>query len=289
MKILLATDGSESAEQAIRWFSRLPIAHGPSVEVLTVSSYQVYAVVPPKVHDELVRLESEHALESFQRAAKILQEVGIEAVQVTCLGQPADEITRYAKESQTDLIVVGAHGMSLVEHMLIGSTSETVARHAPCSVLVVRTKLPQNSKSGELSNITIASDCSDADRQIAAQVNALGVSKNTKFSLVSVMEQPYLLEPVYEYSAHLKGETTLALDRLAKELAASSDHIEKHVFEKLHVASCILNFIRTHPTDIVVVGDRGRSAIGRFFLGSVSRVLLQYSPCSVLLIRKRSE
>jgi len=69
MKVLLATDGSESAEQAIRWFSRLPIAHGPSYEVMTVSSYQVYGMVPARVHVQFVLLESIRALDSFQRGS----------------------------------------------------------------------------------------------------------------------------------------------------------------------------------------------------------------------------
>ena len=287
MKMLLTTDGSESAEQAIRWFSRLPIAHSASYEVLTVSSYQVYGVYPADIHEELVRLESAHALESFQRAQRILQDVGIGATQVTCLGHPADEITRYAKENQVDLVVVGAHGMSFLENMFIGSTSETVARHAPCSVLVVRASHSKNANEGQLGSITVASDCSDADRQIVAQIKALGVSKTTRFNLISVIEHPYLLEPAFEYDSQLTRTTALSLDRLAKELSECSEDIEKHVFEKIHVASCILNHIQTHQTDIIVLGDKGRTAIGRFFLGSVSRVLLHHAPCSVLLVRKR--
>jgi nucleotide-binding universal stress UspA family protein len=288
MKVLLTTDGSESAEQAIRWFSRMPFVHSPSYEVMTVSSYQAYGMVPSDVHDELVRLESAHALEAYQRADRILREVGIEAIKVTCLGQAADQITSYAKESKADMIVVGAHGMSFLEHMLLGSTSETVARHAPCSVLIVRGTHLKNSSSVP-PNIAVASDGSETDKQIAAQINALGVSKETKFHLISVIEHPYLLEPAVEYDAQLTRETALALDRLAEELTNSSGHIEKHVFEKIHVASCILNHVQKHPTDLLVLGDKGRSAIGRFFLGSVSRVLLHHAPCSIMLVRKRSE
>ncbi len=288
MKVLLTTDGSESAEDAIRWFSRLPIEHSVSYEVMTVSTYQVYGMVPAQVHDEFVRLESIHAFESFQRAATILQEVGIDALQVTCLGQPADEIIRYAQDAKMELIVVGAHGVSLLEQMLIGSTSESVARHAPCSVLVVRTKPSKEPGHAPQLRITVASDCSDTDRQIATQVNALNLSEKARIDLISVMEHPYLLQPALEFDAQLRRDTGISLDRLASELRSCSDHIEKHVFEKLHVASCILNFIQNHPTNIVVVGDKGRSAIGRFFLGSVSRVLIHHAPCSVLLVRKRS-
>ena len=286
MKTLLTTDGSQSAEQAIRWFSRLPIAHSESYEILTVSDYQNYGMVPIEVHEELLRLESAHAIESFQRAEKILKEAGMGATQISCIGQPAYEITRHAKENQCDLIVVGAHGRSFLEHMLIGSISESVARHAPCSVLVVR-KSKAKVAEGDPTHITVASDCSDSDRQIASQINAIHFPKNTKFNLISVIEHPFLIEPTIEYDAQLTRATTSSLDRLAMELSESSEYIQKVVLEKLHVSSCILNFVQTHPTDILVLGDKGRTAIGRFFLGSVSRVLLQHAPCSVLLVRKQ--
>lgn len=241
MKVLLTTDGSESAEQSIRWFSRLPILHSRSYEIVTAASYQVFGMAPAEVHEEFFRLDRAYSLESFQRAAAILKEVGLEAVHANRIGQPADEITQYAKSSNED---------------------------APL-------------------RITIASDCSDADSQIATQIKALGLPKHTKVQLVSVIEHPYLLEPVFEYDEIVTRETALAMDRLAKKLESSSVNIEKHVFEKVHVGSCILDFVQKHPTDIIVMGDKGRSAIGRFFLGSVSRFILHHAPCSVLLVRKR--
>ena len=101
--------------------------------------------------------------------------------------------------------------------MLIGSTSETVARHAPCSVLVVRTSDEVKSNEGGPPLITIASDCSDADNQIAIQLNAMGFPKSAKIQLVSIVEHPYLLEPVYEFDAQVTRETTVAMEKLAKQ------------------------------------------------------------------------
>ena len=108
MKVLLTTDCSKSAEQTIRWFSRFPLKHSTSYEILTVSNYHVYGVTPAAVFDETIRQESNHADESFQRASAILKEVGIEGVHVARLGNAADEITYYAQETNVDLIVVGA-------------------------------------------------------------------------------------------------------------------------------------------------------------------------------------
>ena len=129
-------------------------------------------------------------------------------------------------------IVVGAHGRSQMTRALLGSTSEIVARHAPCSILVVRNKHESNSKEDPTPHLTIASDSSDVDAEITAQVSVLGLPKGTNLELVSVIEHPYLLEPAFEFDAQIMQETKLAMDRLAKQLESTSVNIEKHVFKK---------------------------------------------------------
>ena len=56
-------------------------------------------------------------------------------------GDPATEIVRYARDSGVDRIVMGTHGRTGTERLLMGSVAENVLRDAPCSVLVV--KLPR--------------------------------------------------------------------------------------------------------------------------------------------------
>jgi nucleotide-binding universal stress UspA family protein len=53
-------------------------------------------------------------------------------------GTPADEIVRDAERHASDLVVVGARGLGAFKRLVLGSVSESVLRHAPCPVLVVR-------------------------------------------------------------------------------------------------------------------------------------------------------
>ena len=57
-----------------------------------------------------------------------------------CTGVPGHEIIDAAKKEDTDLVIIGAHGLTDSKHFCIGSTAERVARAAPCPVLVVREK-----------------------------------------------------------------------------------------------------------------------------------------------------
>jgi nucleotide-binding universal stress UspA family protein len=66
---------------------------------------------------------------------------GIPVHHVFLEGDPASEIVRYATDAGMDLIVMGTHGRTGVERLLMGSVAERVMRDAPCSVLVV--KLPK--------------------------------------------------------------------------------------------------------------------------------------------------
>jgi nucleotide-binding universal stress UspA family protein len=65
-------------------------------------------------------------------------------------GNPADEIVRLAKSVSADLIVVGTHDTAGFGRLLVGSVSETVARKAGCSVLVVRPKRSRHPDDEEL-------------------------------------------------------------------------------------------------------------------------------------------
>jgi nucleotide-binding universal stress UspA family protein len=62
-------------------------------------------------------------------------------------GDPAGEIVRYAADAAVDMIVLGTHGRTGVERLLMGSVAEKVMRDAPCSVLVV--KLPRGTRPPE--------------------------------------------------------------------------------------------------------------------------------------------
>jgi nucleotide-binding universal stress UspA family protein len=72
---------------------------------------------------------------------------GIPVSHVLLEGEPAGEIVRYSRDAGIDLIVMGTHGRTGVERLLLGSVAEQVLRDAPCSVLVV--KLPRGVPSPE--------------------------------------------------------------------------------------------------------------------------------------------
>ena len=78
------------------------------------------------------------ARQSLAECARRVQAAGLSCETVTQLGSPFQAIIDYASDQQADLIVMGTHGHTGLQHMLLGSVAERVVRLSPCPVLVTR-------------------------------------------------------------------------------------------------------------------------------------------------------
>jgi nucleotide-binding universal stress UspA family protein len=134
-KILYPTDFSSHSNQAYFHAVALAEKHGASLTI-------VYVYAPsfgtPEVHDE-----GSNGREYWRSQLEQIRPVDtrIPVHHVFLEGDPATEIVRYAVDAGVDLIVMGTHGRTGLERLLMGSVAEKVMRDAPCSVLVV--KLPK--------------------------------------------------------------------------------------------------------------------------------------------------
>jgi nucleotide-binding universal stress UspA family protein len=133
-KILYPTDFSSYSNQAYFHAVALAENHGASLTVLFVYSTNGST---PEVHDEV----SNEAY--WKRQLEQIRPINgnIPVHHVLLEGDAPTEIVRYAQDAAMDLIVMGTHGRTGLERLLMGSVAEKVMRDAPCSVLVV--KLPK--------------------------------------------------------------------------------------------------------------------------------------------------
>ncbi|MGQ9461039.1 MAG: universal stress protein [Candidatus Bathyarchaeaceae archaeon] len=127
-KILVAIDGSETAEKALRYSVQLAKKHKAKITLLNVGESKLFSFKP-----EVVREAGEHVLSDA--AAKVK---GLKLNTRLEFGSPAETIIEVAEKENYDLIVVGSRGISRVKRFLLGSISDDVIHHAKCSVLIVR-------------------------------------------------------------------------------------------------------------------------------------------------------
>jgi len=142
--IVVGTDGSDTATQAVRQAIDLAQAVGATVEL--VSAYE--PVSAQRLKEE--RLETPEDLQwaispredvdaTLEAAAAVAREAGVTVSSYPRQGDPADAILDVAEEQDADLIVVGNKGMTGAKRFLLGSVPNKISHHAPCSVLIIRT------------------------------------------------------------------------------------------------------------------------------------------------------
>ena len=143
-RIVVGTDGSETAAQAVR--EAIDLARLSSAQLGIVSAY---APVPKRrVHGEQAGAPADVQHEIGPRedvnlvldaAAAEARKEGIEVQTHPVEGDPAEAILTVAEQTKADLIVVGNKGMTGARRYLLGSVPNNVSHHAPCSVIIVRT------------------------------------------------------------------------------------------------------------------------------------------------------
>jgi nucleotide-binding universal stress UspA family protein len=140
-RILIATDGSPAALQAVELGLELAEEHhaqvtfvhvAPTADVLPVAGFAMAG--PVSVPHEL----GEHDRESLDAALELAEERGIPAMTRLLVGGAARQIVSYADEVDADLIVIGSRGLGAFEGALLGSVSRAVLRDAKHPVLIVR-------------------------------------------------------------------------------------------------------------------------------------------------------
>ena len=155
MKILVATDGSDCSMAALQ--SLAPRPWPEACEFRVISIPEPFMPLEKFPHLEMKEIESlnQEAIRDAKRYAEsgaaILRNVGLEAESKTPLPHESDarEIVKEAERWHARMVVLGSHGRSGLDRWTMGSVSEHVALHAPCSVEVIRGFRIQAKKSSE--------------------------------------------------------------------------------------------------------------------------------------------
>ncbi len=141
-RILVPIDFSEHSQYALQYASEIAQQLGAELLLLHVVEPIAYPADWGFSQVGLVDLEKELIDTATQELEKLTEELkskGIKAAfEVHSGSRASDEIVRIAKERNIDIISIGTHGRSGLEHFLFGSTTERVLRRAPCPVLAVR-------------------------------------------------------------------------------------------------------------------------------------------------------
>lgn len=266
-RVLVGTDGSARAEEAVRQGARLACALGAELEV-------AYVLDTRHPHDADLEQAAEKAL---GEAAGVAGAERVEAVTRILAGDPAEALVAEAEEHGADLICIAHDAGFLGTAIRIGRVAAHVLRHAHCSVLVARAApegFPQRilcGVDGSESSFVTARLAAAVAAATGAELRLLHVipvfrGDNVEWSLEPGEEVPPELEPALE-AARGRGVDA------AREMAMGRPE------------AAIVEAARRDGADLVVLGSRGLSGMTRLLLGSVSEHVAEHARCSVLVVR----
>lgn len=287
MHILLATDGSAESLEAAKQLARIPFGVQPKITLVTALVGPPHDLATSEARDRVREAETSFANKALTEARGVLQGAFSDVDQVVEEEHPSKLILQTAQERSADLIVLGARGHSAVYRVFLGSTADHVANHAKCSVVIVRSG--ENGTIADPSNpfrVLLAYDGSDSAKEASRQLCSLEWPSESQVHIAMVLEKPKLI-PEYEiYDPIQIAESEESLSRL-EEPHALSCQVKHSVRESLHVGNAICEIAEAEGSNLMFIGGTGKSAIARFFLGSVSRFVLHHAPCTLWIARAK--
>lgn len=266
-RVLVGTDGSPRAEEAVRQSGRLASATAAPLEI-------AFVIDTGRPHEGNVELEAEAAL---QRAAAIAAEAGVEADVRILAGDPAKTLMSEAEEEEADLIGVGPDAGLLGGAIRIGQTAARVLGEARCSVLVARPATPAfpsriacgvDGSETSVGTATLAAGIASAAEAELRLIHVIPVFRgdNSEWTLGDGEPSPPEMEPAVE-AALARGVQPV------REMAMGRPE------------NALLEAASRNGTELLVVGYRGVRGVRKVLLGSVSEHAAHHARCPVLVAR----
>lgn len=286
--ILLAYDGSQHASAAAGMLCNLLLPAGSTITVL--------GVLPPR--EAFSRTMMAAAVQHIQT---LLQRKHISVSTELLSGHPAEQVIEYAGQHHPDLIALGAVGLRQTMGILLGGVAQQVVEYARWPVLVVRDPFI------EVRRALLATDGSSYS--LCALEYLAGTSLRPRFPLPAGIDLRviHVLPPadsphLFLQALHVGPEIVLPVEEIADRLAEEEYQGQAFLSQTLETlkssgvdasgvllrgdaAGEILQYVQKEQVDLIVAGSRGLSQVKGWLMGSVSRKLVHYAGCSVLIVK----
>lgn len=269
-----------------RWYgSTVTLLHVANPIVVPAAEFATVGVgaIPTVLTDEDVRSVRKDVLGYADAAGVAYADVIVES------GSPAKRILECAKALPADLIVIGTHGLSGFEHLMLGSVTEKVLRQAACPVLTVP---PRSHTTSGLPFRRILCPVDFAEPSLAALEFAYSLAHegDADLDILHVFEwpdEPLTTRPIQipEYRRELEHE---ALARLKSLVPVGENDRCRPTTRMAHGKAYreILAEAAEKQADVIVMGVHGRNALDLMLFGSTTNQVVRRATCPVLTLRK---
>ncbi len=270
-KIIVPVDFSEQSEFALeaaaalakKLNSEIMALHMLELSPVMISSSEGY-------HPEQTFFLIKHAEKRFESFLKQDYLKGIKVTPIIKHYKVFKEVNEVAKETESDLIVMGSHGVDGLKEMFVGSNTERVVRNSEIPVLVIKGKI-ENFK---IEQIVLATDF--REESIAV------FNKASEFAdkLSATLWPVYINVPGDDFRS-----TKEIYSRISKFLNKAHKGKEVEIYNDYSVERGILNYSENANADLIAIPTHGRRGISHFFMGSIGEDIANHSKIPVLTLK----
>ncbi|MDY6775719.1 MAG: universal stress protein [Halobacteria archaeon] len=289
-RILIPTDGSDCADEAARHAVRIAERFGSELHVLNAVETHEYVSAGNESVERQRDIVEEEGREAVESVSETASERGVETVEVVTYGSVHDVVLDYVEDEAIDLIVMGTHGRTGFERLLLGSNAAKTVRRSEVPVFTVPSR-GKDESSYVYDSILVPTDGSPGSK--AAVENAAGIAR----MYGSTVHVVYVIDIRIGSSTGVIPDVVTALEeegeRATREVAGEIEEDEETEVVTDVVMGVpgreITDYSREHGIDLIARGTHGRKGIGRLLLGSTAETVIRTSEVPVLTARTRSE
>lgn len=288
LRIVLAVDGSEHAQAATSMLCDLPLPPESSIIALSV--------IPPRRPYQRPALET-----ALEQTRQTLQDAHLTVETELLQGHPAAKTVEFAERQKPDLIMLGAKGRRATLGILLGGVVQQVVELAQQPVLVVRAPYTG------LRRVLLVTDGSDDSQRAVEYLTRFSPSARISVQAMHVLPPHPMTEILaksgllntYTASPSLPADIGAIIDDQAREDERQGNELLSQTIQTLKAANVqaskalphgdaateIIAHAQEHNIDLIIAGSRGLGQVRGWLMGSVSRKLVHYAGCSVLIVK----
>ena len=296
-RILCPIDFSPTSDRALAYAAALAAAFDCTLDLLHVVPRADEHVAPPEVGLPVAVPAAPSPDAVTEAMRRRVSAAGAERLEPRLLveeGRVHEMIVGQAGGGQATVLVIGTHGRTGFNRLLLGSVTEKVIRTAACPVLTVPPPAPDPRATPPLfRNILCAVDRSAAARAALHVALALAEPAAARVTVLHVLEYMDPAEPCEHVDADVRESRRHIIEHAGQWLSAAvaaeragGGHVEQIVVPNAHRAYCeVLQRAASGGADLIVVGAQGRGSTGLMLYGSNTHHIVRGASCPMLSVR----
>ncbi|MDR7208098.1 universal stress protein [Flavobacterium piscis] len=271
-RILVPTDFSQHAEDALKVAAQIAKKNDSEIIILHMLE------LPHQMNDAILGGASiPETMLFMKKANETLDEIsartyldGIPITEIVKMDKPIHGISQVSKDYEIDLIVMGSHGSSGIQELLIGSNTEKVVRNSEIPVLVIKKEITDFNAA----NIVFASDFASETKKPFEKFLAFTRFFKSKIHLVTICT-PNSFKPTH------------VIEKAMKEFVSEFNltNYSTHIYNDTNIEKGIINFSNSLNADIIGMCTHGRTGFAHFFNGSISEGLVNHAVRPVITFK----